>query len=159
MVTKNALVRQVQGATLIAKGDTNHWVVMDGSPSTGGSDAATKPKELLLMALGGCTGMDVITILEKKRVNLEGLEIHLTGTEQEEHPKIFTEIHVEYVVFGKDIKPADVERAIELSTSKYCSVSAMLKPTVSIRHSYRIESGRRQGAATREAEIPQQAHS
>lgn len=148
MVTKNAIVRQVIGATLIGKADTNHWVVMDGSPSTGGSDAATKPKELLLMALGGCTGMDVITILEKKRARLEGFEIHLTGKEREEHPRIFTDIHIEYVVCGKDIKPADVERAIELSTTKYCSVSAMLKPTVNITHSYRIEEGtRREGKA------------
>ncbi|MER3523176.1 MAG: osmotically inducible protein OsmC [Ignavibacteria bacterium] len=139
MAKKSAIVKQVQEITLAAKGDSKHWVMMDGSPIFGGSEAASSPKELLLFALGGCTAMDVIPILKKKRVRLEGFEIHLSGNTQEEHPQVFTDIHVEYVFFGENINPADVERAIELSTTKYCSVSAMLRKAVKITHSYRIE--------------------
>lgn len=138
-MTKHATLKQLDGITFAAKGDSNHWIMMDGPGAVGGTDAASRPKELILYALAGCTGSDVVSILRKKRVPLQGFEMHLTGHEADEHPKVFTDIHVEYVFFGKDIKPADVERAIELSTTKYCSVSAMLTPKVRISHSYRIE--------------------
>lgn len=139
MSTNKVVIKQVQGTTLAARADSNHWVIMDGGPATGGSSAASSPKELLLMALGGCTAMDVIPILRKKRAPVEKVELVLTGTAREEHPKVFTEIHVEYIVYGRGVDPADVERAIELSTTKYCSVSAMLRAGVKITHSYRIE--------------------
>jgi putative redox protein len=142
MVVKTALVRQVQGITLAGKTDSNHWVMMDGPTEFGGSNAGTRPKELLLLALGGCTASDVISILRKKRVALDEFEIHITAEQRDEHPQVFTKIHVEYVVRGDDIRSQDVERAIELSETKYCSVSAMLKPGVPITWSYRIESGR-----------------
>ncbi len=139
MATMNAVVKQVRGITLAAKAGSNHWVMMDGREPFGGSSAASSPKELILMALGGCTAMDVIPILQKKRVSLEGFEINLSGTTREEHPQVFTDIHVEYVFYGNAIDPADVERAIELSVTKYCSVSAMLRASVNLTHSYRIE--------------------
>ena len=142
MVVKTALVRQVQGITLAGNTDSNHWVMMDGPTEFGGSNAGTRPKELLLLALGGCTASDVISILHKKRVALDGFEIHITAEQRDEHPQVFTKIHVEYVVRGDDIRSQDVERAIELAETKYCSVSAMLKPGVPITWSYRIESGR-----------------
>ncbi len=137
--TKQAVVKQVQGTTLIARGDSRHWVIMDGSETFGGSNAGASPKELLLMALGGCTAMDVIPILKKKRSPVENVEVRLTGTLREEQPQVFTQIHVEYVVYGNGVDPQDVERAIELSTTKYCAVSAMLKTGMEITHSYRIE--------------------
>jgi putative redox protein len=140
MATKRAYVRQVQGITFAGRTDSNQWVVMDGPEEFGGSNAGTRPKELLLLALAGCTGSDVVAILRKKRVRLDGLEIVVTATQAEEHPQVFTDIHVEFVFHGEDIKPADVERAIELSETKYCSVSAMLRPSVRITHAYRIES-------------------
>ena len=139
MATKQALIKQIHGITLAAKSDSNHWVIMDGPEIFGGSGAGPRPKEMLLFALGGCTASDVIHILKKKRVPLEGLEIRLTGNVREEHPQVFTDIHVEYIFYGEGINPADVERAIELSTTKYCSVTAMLRATVNITHSYRIE--------------------
>lgn len=138
MSTREIKLKQLKGITFSAKGDSNHWVMMDGPAEFGGSNSASRPKELLLMALAGCTASDVIPILEKKRVKLNGFEIDVRGTEREEHPKVFTNIHVEYKFFGDDINPKDVEHAIELSTSKYCSVSAMLKSSVSITHSYKI---------------------
>jgi len=139
MPTRNAVVRQISGLTFASKADTNHWVIMDGSVQAGGSGAGSSPKELLLMSLGGCTGSDIVSILKKKRVPVEGLEIHLKGEAREEHPQIFTEIHIEYVVFGDNVNKVDVERAIELSTTKYCSVSAMLSGVVKMTHSCRIE--------------------
>ncbi|HUL44846.1 MAG TPA: OsmC family protein [Bacteroidota bacterium] len=139
MPLKKALVKQLRGITLAGKSDSGHWVMMDGGPLFGGSNAASSPKELLLMALGGCTASDVIPILRKKKSSVDNVEIHLSGNVKEEHPQVFTDIHIEYVFFGQGIEPSDVERAIELSTTKYCSVSAMLNPAVHITHSYRIE--------------------
>lgn len=140
MATKQATVKQVQGTTLIAKADSCHWVVMDGSPTFGGSSAGSSPKELLLMALGGCTAMDVIPILRKKRVEVESFEIQLSGNVREEHPQVFTDIHVEYIFSGRNLDKADIERAIDLSTTKYCAVSAMLSDCVNITHSYKIHN-------------------
>ncbi|MBI3005535.1 MAG: OsmC family protein, partial [Ignavibacteriales bacterium] len=116
------------------------WVMMDGPEPLGGSGAGSRPKELLLLALGGCTGSDVVSILKKKRVEIEGFEIRLEGHVRDEHPQVFTDIHVEYVFYAQDLNPKDLERAIELSTTKYCSVSAMLRSSVNITHSYRIET-------------------
>lgn len=140
MATKNVFLKQVQGVTLIARSASNHWVVMDGSPQFDGSGAGSSPKELLLMALAGCTANDVVPILKKKRVPLDNLEINVSGVEKDEHPKIFTSIHVEYVFYGEGIETQDVERAIELSTTKYCSVSAILSASAKLTHSYRIVS-------------------
>jgi len=138
MPTKTAVVKQLQGITFAAKSDSNHWVLMDGPENFLGSNAAPRPKELLLFALGGCTSSDVIPILKKKKVPLQGYEVRLTGNVREEHPQVFTDIHMEYVFYGDGINSADVERAIELSITKYCSVTAMLRDSVKITHSYRI---------------------
>lgn len=142
MLVKTAVVKQLQGISLAGKTDSNHWIVMDGPREFGGSDAGIRPKELLLLALGGCTASDVIAILQKKRVPFEGLEIHLSAEQTEEHPQVFTSIHVEYVVKGDNINPGDVDRAIELSETKYCSVNAMLSKAVKITRSFRIEAVR-----------------
>ena len=141
-MTKEIVLKQVQGITFVAKGNSNHWVVMDGSPDFGGNLAGSTPKELLLMALAGCTATDVVPILKKKRAPLQKLEINVKGTEREEHPRIFTEIHVEYVFYGDGLRAGDIERAIELSTTKFCSVSAILRTSAPIKHSYRIESSK-----------------
>ncbi|MBN1638109.1 MAG: OsmC family protein [Ignavibacteriales bacterium] len=139
MATQKVVVKQLQGITLAGKANSNRWVMMDGPESFGGSDAAIRPKELLLISLGGCTGSDVISILQKKRVKLDGFEINLTADTSEEHPQVYTKIHIEYVFYGDKISDKDVERAIELSETKYCSVSAMLRNSVEITNSYRIE--------------------
>ena len=138
MALRKAVVRQVQGITLAGRSDSNHWVMMDGGDKFGGSNAGSSPKELLLMALGGCTAMDVIPILAKKRVPFSHLEVHLEANTAETHPMVYTDINIEYVVYGEGIDPADIERAIDLSTTRYCSVSAMLRPTVKLTHTYRI---------------------
>lgn len=139
MATRQAIVKQLRGITFAAKSDSNHWVTMDGPEEFGGSGAGPQAKELILMALGGCTASDVVSILKKKRSPIENLEVHLTANVSDEHPKVYTDIHVEFVCFGEGIDPKDVERAIELSTTKYCVAYAMLKASVNITHAYRIE--------------------
>jgi putative redox protein len=113
--------------------------MMDGSTEFGGCNAGASPKELVLMALGGCTASDVVSILNKKRSPVSNVEVRLSAHINHTHPQVYTDIHIEYVVFGDGVKPADVERAIELSLTKYCAVSMMLKPSVVITNSYSIQ--------------------
>lgn len=141
MATKKALVKQVKGITFVGKTDSNHWITMDGPESFGGSDAGIRPKELLMLSLGGCTGSDVTSILSKKKIKLDGFEINITAESADEHPQVFTKMHLEYVFYGKDVPVKDVERAIELSLTKYCSVTAMLQKAMPIEHSFRIVEG------------------
>jgi putative redox protein len=138
MSTKTATIKQLQGITFAGKTDSGHWVMMDGPENFGGSDAAIRPKELLLLSLGGCTGSDVASILSKKRVKLNSFELNLTADTTEEHPQVFTKIHIEYVFTGNDLKETDLERAIELSLTKYCGVTAMLQKAVEITHSFKV---------------------
>ncbi len=142
MATKKAYVKQIKGITFVGKTDSNHWVTMDGPEDFGGSNAGIRPKELILLGLAGCTGSDVVSILSKKKVKMENYEMNLTAEVAETHPQVFTKIHIEYVFYGSEINPKDVERAIELSQTKYCSVTAMLQKSVEITHSYRIEATR-----------------
>ena len=98
----------------------------------------SRPMEVLLMALGGCTAMDVISILEKKRAVVEDFEIDVEAERADAHPRVFTKIHVRYVIVGAGVDPKDVERAIELSEQKYCSVSAMLRASAEVTSSFEI---------------------
>jgi len=139
MAEKKAVVKHIKGVTFMGKADSNHWVSMDGPEEFGGSNAGTRPKELLLLALGGCTGSDVAVILKKKKINVDGFDIFLTAEVQETHPQVYTKINLEYVFYGNDIPKEAVERAIELSQKTYCSVTAMLQKSIEITHSYRIE--------------------
>ena len=142
MAEKKAVVKHIKGVTFMGKADSNHWISMDGPEEFGGSNAGTRPKELLLLALGGCTGSDVAVILKKKKINVDGFEINLTADMQETHPQVYTKINVEYVFYGNDIPKEAVERAIELSQKTYCSVTAMLQKAVEITHSFRIEEAK-----------------
>ncbi|MEN3037577.1 MAG: OsmC family protein [Candidatus Kryptonium sp.] len=132
-------VKFVDGMTFIGKGESNHWVVMDSAETVGGTNAGTRPMELVLVALGGCSGMDVVSILKKKRVKFDKFEMRISGERAEEHPKVYTKIDIEYIIYGKGINPKDVEQAIELSQTKYCSVSAILKKSgAQVNYTYKI---------------------
>jgi putative redox protein len=133
-----AVVKQIEGCSFIGKAESNHWVPVDSKKEFAGSDAATHPMELVLLALGSCTGCDVVSILEKKKVRLTDFEIHIDAERSDIHPKVFTKIHLEFLFFGNELNPVHLKRAIELSQEKYCPVSAMLKPSVPITASYRI---------------------
>jgi putative redox protein len=132
------IIKQVEGCSFIGKADSNHWINIGTSKESFGSDAAVHPMELVLIALGSCSGCDVVSILKKKQVQLKGFEIHIDAERSESHPKVFTQIHMEYIFYGETINPVHVERAIQLSAEKYCPVSSMLKASVQITSSYKI---------------------
>ena len=139
MAEHKAVLKQLSGITFIGKtDDSNHWVTMDGPDSFGGSNAAIRPKELLLLSLAGCTSADVIAILQKKRVKLDDYQINITAQSTETHPKVYTKINLEYVFTGSNIKEKDVARAIDLSQNVYCGVTAMLQKAIEITHNYKI---------------------
>ena len=107
---------------------------LDTSVESGGEGEGFRPMELLLLGLAGCTGMDVISILQKKQQQVSGFEVKVSGERASEHPKIFTHIVVEYVVTGSSVSQAAVERAVELSETKYCSAYGMLSKAAQIEH-------------------------
>jgi len=133
-----AKILQIEGLSFVGKSDSNHWVSVDGPKEFFGSEAASRPMELLLLSLGSCTSSDVASILKKKKVDLKRFEINLDAERSDKHPKVFTKIHIEYVFYGHDLNPVHLERAIELSQNKYCPVTPMLKSSVDISTSYRI---------------------
>jgi len=121
-----ATVRHAGSYAFLGRANSDHWVVMDGSEKIGAEDGAARPKELLLLALGGCTAFDVKQVLDKRRVTPESFEVALTADEADEIPMVITGVRIEYRFRG-EIPVADIERAIRLSFDKYCSVSAMLR--------------------------------
>ncbi|MFC1558792.1 OsmC family protein [candidate division KSB1 bacterium] len=136
----NAHIRYSGNMSFIGKSDSNHFVVMDTLKKVGGEESAVKPIELILIGLGGCTGVDVVSILSKMRAPLENLEISIDAEQSDNFPKIFTKIHIEYTFYGQGLKNEQVERAVNLSKEKYCSVSAMLSKSAEMSHSYKIIS-------------------
>jgi putative redox protein len=117
---------------------SGHTLIMDAEDVSGGHNTGFRPMELLLVGFGGCSGMDVISILRKKKQQVSGLEINVKGEKSDSAPKIYKEVHIEYVVKGKGVEKMAVERAIALSLEKYCSVGATLAKSGTITHSYRI---------------------
>ncbi|KAB2909773.1 MAG: OsmC family protein [Ignavibacteriales bacterium] len=140
MAKLNAYVKQINGISFAGRTDSNHWITMDGPEDFGGNNAGIRPKELMLLAIAGCTGSDVVSILQKKRVNVRTFEIKISADQTDDHPKVFTALHIEYIFKGKDIKEADVQRAIELSQTKYCGVTKMYEKAMTVTHSYTIEN-------------------
>jgi len=122
-------LKQVEGNTYIGKGESNHWVAIDAAEENGGHDAGTRPMELVLIALAGCTAIDVESILKKKRAGMENLEVEVTGERAEDFPKRFTNIHLTYIIHG-NVKQGDAEHAVSLSREKYCSVSGSLNANI-----------------------------
>ena len=113
-------------------------VGMGADPDVGGDDDGVRPLELVAIGLAGCTAMDVISILQKKRQDMTAFETEVHAERAAEHPKVFTYVTVRYIVEGHNVDPAAVERAIELSVTKYCPAQAMLAKAVQIDHSYEI---------------------
>src|SRR5450759_3725005 len=117
-----------------AQATSGYHVMLDSNELSGGQGAGFSPMEILLVGLAGCTGMDVISILRKKRQDVTGYEVRVQGIRAEEHPKVFVEISVEHLVTGHNIQPAAVERAIELSETRYCGAQAMLGKVARTQH-------------------------
>ncbi|MDI6901437.1 MAG: OsmC family protein [Anaerosomatales bacterium] len=118
--------------------EAGHGVVMDATAEHKGDGSGPRPLELVLYALGGCTGIDIVSILEKQRQDVVDFELDITAEQRDEPPKLYRRITIEYIITGRDLKPAMVERAIKLSEEKYCSVGAMFGPETRLETTYRI---------------------
>jgi len=126
------------GMSFVAETGSGHLLGMDGAPDAGGRNLAPRPMELVLAGTGGCSAFDVVMILKRGRQNISGCDVKLSAERSDNDPKVFTRIHMHFVLTGKDLKPEAVERAIELSAEKYCSASIMLGKTAEITHDYEI---------------------
>jgi len=135
---KRARVKWVENFKFLGTAPSGHSIAMDGPAEIGGEGSAVKPGELTLVALGGCTGIDVVSILKKMRVDFKSFEIIVDAEPRTEHPKSWEKIHVKYILKGSGIDESKVKKAIELSEDKYCSVSAMLKASAELTYDYEI---------------------
>ncbi len=133
-----ARIKWVQGATFVGESGSGHALVMDGPPDSGGRNLGVRPMEMLLLGMGGCTAFDVVDILKKSRQEISDCVVELQAERADSVPKIFTKIHVHFIVTGKGLKEAHVKRAVELSAEKYCSASIMLAKTAEITHDFEI---------------------
>jgi putative redox protein len=133
-----ARVKWVEQASFLGETGSNHAVLMDGPPTAGGRNLGPRPMEMLLLGTGGCTCSDVVSILKKSRQAISDCYVELDAERAETDPKVFTKIHIHFVVKGKDIKPEMVEKAIKLSAKKYCSASIMLGRTAAITHDFEV---------------------
>jgi putative redox protein len=134
----NAKVTYTNGLQFVGEASSGHAIVMDGDTGVGGHNTGLRPMELLLVSLGGCTGMDVISIMKKKQQDVTGFEININGQKAESYPKKFTDITIEYIVRGRGISEEALKKSIDLSMNKYCSIKASLEGTAKISFSYRI---------------------
>lgn len=132
-------VKWVEGVTFVAESNSGHAVVMDGPPEFGGRNLGMRPMEMLLLGMGGCTAFDVIMVLKKKRQAVVDCVAELQAERADTDPKVFTKIHVHFIVKGFKLDPQAVQRAIDLSAEKYCSASIMLGKTAVITHDFVIE--------------------
>jgi len=130
-----------EGMTFLAETGSNHVVAMDGAPDGGGRNLAPRPMEMVLLGTGGCAAYDVVVILRKSGQAVTGCDVKLTSDRAETDPKVFTKIHMHFVVRGKGLKRNVVEHAIRLSHEKYCSASAMLGKTAAITKDFEIIEG------------------
>ncbi len=141
-----ARIKLVEDVCWVGETGSGHGLVIDGPPEIGGKNLGVRPMELVLLGVGSCSAMDVIHILRKSRQAVTDCVVELTGKRADTDPKVFTAIHMHFVVTGQGLKDAQVKRAVELSAEKYCSASIMLKASVSITHDYEVhDSGTEAG--------------
>lgn len=133
-------VKWVEGVCFVGESETGHAVVLDGAPENGGRNIGMRPMEMLLIGMGGCTSFDVVTILKKARQPIVDCVAEIDATRADEIPKVFTKIHVHFVVTGNNLNATQVERAVKLSAEKYCSASIMLSKSVQITHDFEIRA-------------------
>ena len=134
-----ATVKWVDGAMFLAESGSGHTVLMDGPPDHGGRNLAARPMEMILMGLGGCASFDIVSILKKSRQKVTDCRVELSAERAEGTPSPFTKIHLHFVVTGQALKPVQVERAVTLSATKYCSASIMLETAgVALSHDFEV---------------------
>ncbi len=134
----NVRVKWLDHMSFVGETGSGHSVVMDGAPESGGRNLAARPMEMVLVGMGGCTAFDVVMILQKARQPIGDCIVEITAERSEEVPKVFTKIHAHYIVKGKGLSEKQVEKAINLTAEKYCSVSIMLAATAEVTHDFEI---------------------
>jgi putative redox protein len=132
--TVSANLLDLSGMSFEAHTSSGHTLTLDASAEHGGTGRGPSPMEVVLVALAGCTGMDVISLLRKMRQSVTSYEVRVSGTAADEHPRIYTSVDVEHIVTGVELDPSKVERAVELSATRYCPVSATLSGVGTVRH-------------------------
>jgi len=133
-----ARIKWVQDATFLGESGSGHAVVMDGPPDYGDRNLGVRPMEMLLLGMGGCASFDVVLILNRSRQSITDCVAEIEAERAEQDPKVFTAIHVHFIVTGKELNEKRVARAVELSAEKYCSASIMLGKTATVTHDYEI---------------------
>ncbi len=133
-----ARVKWYEGIAFVGETDSGHSVVMDGAPDFGGRNLGPRPMEMLLLGAGGCTSIDIISMLQKSRQRVTDCHVDISAERAEDHPKVFTKIHMHFVVKGHALKAEAVERAVRLSAEKYCSASIMLGATAAMTHDFEV---------------------
>lgn len=132
-------VKWIDGMAFMGESGTGHALVMDGAPENGGRNLGPRPMELLLLGLGGCTAFDVVMILQKGRQPIEDCQVEIEAERAEDHPKVFTKVHMRYLVKGRGLSADAVHRAVELSVDKYCSATHVINKTAAMTHEVVIE--------------------
>lgn len=133
-----ARIKWIENASFLGQTESGHSLLMDGPPEAGGQNMGPRPMETVLLGTGACAAFDVVHILRKARQPIVDCEVQLKAERAQEDPKVFTRIHVHFVVTGRNLNPSQVERAIKLSAEKYCSASIMLAKTAAITHDHQI---------------------
>ncbi|MGH8475968.1 MAG: OsmC family protein [Methylococcales bacterium] len=133
-------IKWIEDALFMGESGSGHALIMDGPPEQGGRNRGPRPMEMLLLGMGACTAFDVVHILKKGRHAVTDCEVEITAERVETEPRVFSVIHVHFIVSGRDLKESAVARAIELSAEKYCSASIMLGKTAAISHHYEIRN-------------------
>ena len=134
----NISVNWVDGLLMVGKSDSGHTITMDGPPESGGENLGVRPMEMLLLGVAGCTMIDVVTTLKKMRQDLSHLETKINAERATDHPKVFTDIHIHFILKGQNLDEKKVDKAITLSAEKYCSASIMLGETATISHDFEV---------------------
>ena len=133
-------VKWIDGVSFVGESETGHAVVLDGAAENGGRNIGMRPMEMLLIGMGACTAFDVVTILKKSRQPIVNCVAEINADRADEIPKVFTNIHVHFVVTGNNLNESQVERAVKLSAEKYCSASIMLAKACEITHDFEIKA-------------------
>ena len=133
-----AVVKWLDNMSFVGESESGHSVVMDGPPDSGGRNLGVRPMEMVLLGMGGCTAFDTVLILQRQRQSIDDVHVELSAERADEVPKVFTRIHVHYIVKGKALDEKKVARAVEMTAEKYCSVSIMLAKSVDVTHDFEI---------------------
>lgn len=136
-----ARIKWIEGVSFAGQSESGHTVVMDGPPEAGGQNLGVRPMEMLLLGMGGCTAFDVIHILKKSRQPITDCVAEIDADRADTDPKVFTRIHVHFIITGKGLDPKRVEQAVNLSAEKYCSASIMLGKVAKVTHDFEITEG------------------